>query len=199
MPPLVALPITSSKCRKTELITQGHVTTLPSLYHPQIHTVLLSATQPASISPHTPPPPHSQYIQPLSRVPTGIDLPTYLLPFLFSLPTITVRGRGVRGLCVIFRQGYLWREVSVKRASCVIFRQGCLWRESSVKRASCVQCQPTVSAVCDVIFLRDNGNDHCELLVVIMCCHHLIPNAFHPLLLVSLVEDCQMHCGITFL
>ena len=77
MPPLVPLPITSSKCRKTEIITQEHVTTLPSLYHPQIHTVLLSATQPASISPHTPPPPHSQYIQPLSRVPTSVNLPIY--------------------------------------------------------------------------------------------------------------------------
>ena len=86
MPPLVPplknvpwflLPKTSSKCRKTEIITQEHVTTIPSLYHPQIHTVLLSTTQPVSISPHTPPPPHSQYIQPLSRVPTGVNLPIY--------------------------------------------------------------------------------------------------------------------------
>ena len=39
----------------------------------------------------------------------------------------------------------------------------------------------------------------CELLVVIVCRDHLIQNAFHPLLLLSLVGDRQMHCGITFL
>ena len=38
-----------------QIITQEHVTTLSSLYHSQIHTVLLSATQPAS-SPHIHPP-----------------------------------------------------------------------------------------------------------------------------------------------
>jgi len=31
-----------------------------------------------------------------------------------------------------------------------------------------------VSAICDVIFLRENGNDHCDLLVVLMCNDHLI-------------------------
>ena len=30
----------------------------------------------------------------------------------------------------------------------------------------CVQCQPTVSAICDVIFLRDSGNHRCELWIV---------------------------------
>ena len=62
-----------------------------------VHTTLFSATQPVLISSHTPPT-HSQYIQPLSRVPTGVLLPTYTLPLLFSLPTNTVRGRG----CVEF-------------------------------------------------------------------------------------------------
>ena len=57
----------------------------------------LSRVPSASISPHTSPP-NSQYIQPLSRVPTSVDLPTYILPFLFSLPNNAVRGRGVRGV-----------------------------------------------------------------------------------------------------
>jgi len=45
----------------------------------------------------------------------------------------------------------------------VIFGQCYLWREASVKCALCVQCQPTVSAICDVIFLCDSDNHRCEL------------------------------------
>ena len=48
----------------------------------------------------------------------------------------------------------------------VILQQCYLWREASVNRALCVQCQQTLSAICDVIFLRDSGNQRCELLVV---------------------------------
>jgi len=72
----------------------------------------LSRVPSASISPHTPPP-HSQYIQPLSRVPTSVDLPTYILPFLFPLPTNTVRGRGVRGVVC-----YLWAMLSLAGGQC---------------------------------------------------------------------------------
>jgi len=60
----------------------------------------------------------------------------------------------------------------------VIFRQCYLWRETSVKRALCVQYQPTLSVICDVIFLRDSGNQRCEILVVILCRDHLIQNTF---------------------
>ena len=59
-----------------------------------IHTTSFSCPK-RPISPHKSPP-NSQYIQTPSRVPTGVDLPTYLLTFLFSLPTNSVRGRGVR-------------------------------------------------------------------------------------------------------
>jgi len=53
-----------------------------------------------------------------------------------------------------------------------------------------------LSAIVNVIFLRDSGNQRCELLVVIVRRDHLIQNAFHPLLLLSLVGDRHMHCGI---
>ena len=53
-------------------MTQEHVTTLPSLYHSQIHTVFLSATQPASISPHIPPT-HNTYILFLVSQPVSIS------------------------------------------------------------------------------------------------------------------------------
>ena len=97
----------------------SHLASISHIRFPlTIHTTLFSATQPRSphiylpqsicIHPHsrvpigvdllTYTPPHSQYIQPLSRVPTGVDLPTHTLPFLCSLPTNTVRGRGIRGV-----------------------------------------------------------------------------------------------------
>ena len=131
MPPLVPLPRTSSKCRETEIITQEHVTTLPQP-HPRVPS--------ASISSHTPLP-HSQYIQPLSRVPSArsphihplpihntysfhlVSQPASISPHTFylasspSLPTLCV-GVAFATLCVIFRQGYLWLEASVKRFLC---------------------------------------------------------------------------------
>jgi len=60
----------------------------------------------------------------------------------------------------------------------------------------CVRCQPTLSAVGNTIFLRDSGNQRCELLAVIVRRDHLIPIAFHPLHLLYLVADRHMHCGI---
>ena len=90
--------------------------------------------------------------------------------------------------------------MGVEFAALFVIIQPCyLWRETSVKRALCVQFQLTLSVIGNVIFLRDSGNRRCELLVVIVRRDHLIQNAFHPLLLLSLLGDRHMYCGITSL
>jgi len=66
--------------------------------HPTHSPYHLILRDPTSVNLLTYTPPHSQYIQSLSRVPTGVDLPTYILSLLFSFPTNTVGGRG----CVEF-------------------------------------------------------------------------------------------------
>ena len=67
--------------------------------HPTLKPYNLILRDPTGVDPLTyTPPPHSQYIHPLSRVPTSVDLLTYTLSLLFSSPTDTVRGRG----CVEF-------------------------------------------------------------------------------------------------
>jgi len=76
-----APPGTSSQKRlrnaaKTEIITQEQVTTLASLYYSQIHTVLLSATQPASISSY-PSPTHNTYSLILVSHPASISPHTH--------------------------------------------------------------------------------------------------------------------------
>jgi len=180
-------------------------------------------------SPHIPP--HSQYIHPLSCVPTGIDLPIYtshsqfippysprpnldlptyaskILTTLFScpkrvdlptyipspftihtasfscpkrvdLPTYTSPTHNTYNLflvsqpasisphtfCLSSSPSLLTLCVGVGFAALfVIFGQCDLWWETSVKCALCVQCQPTVSAICEVILLRDSDNHRCEL------------------------------------
>ena len=112
-------------------------------------------------------PPHSQYIQPLSRVPSALISPhtsppthnTYNL-FLVSQPAST----SSHTFCLSSSPSLLTLCVGVGFAALfVIFGQCYLWREASVKCALCVQCQPTVSDICDVIFLRDSDNHRCEL------------------------------------
>ena len=78
-PPWFLLPKTSSKYRKTEIITQEHVTTLPSLI--PTNTYSLTLRYPPGIDLPTYFPPHSQYIQPPSRVPSARS------PHIHPLPT----------------------------------------------------------------------------------------------------------------
>ena len=130
----------------------------PLTYTPPTHNtyILFLVSQPASIFPHSPPPTHNTYSLFLVSQLVSISPHTFCLSSSPSLLTLCV-GMEFAALFVCY-----------------------LWREASVKRTLSVQCQPTVSAICDVIFLCDNGNDHCELLVVILCRDHLIQNAFHP-------------------
>ena len=117
-PPSIKIHTASFSCPKaSNLLT----------YTPPTHnTYSLFVMSQRVQSPHIHPS-HSQYIQPLCRVPTGVDLPSYTLPFLFSLPTNTVCGRGIRGVV------------------CCLSEMLSLAGEASVKHALCVQCQPTLS------------------------------------------------------
>jgi len=81
--------------------------------------------------------------------------------------------------------------VSVKRALCVylyqyiyIYIRSCRQCQNAHYMLSvCVRCQLTLRAIGNIIFLRDSGNQRCELLAVIVRRDHLIQTAFHPLLL----------------
>jgi len=52
-----------------------------------------------------------------------------------------------------------------------------------------------VAIIGNIIFPRDSGKQRCDLLVVIMCCDHLIQTGF-TLSCSKLVGDHHMHCGI---
>jgi len=70
----------------------------PHIHPPQSKYIQPHSRVPTGVDLPTYTSPHSQYIQPLFRVLPGVDLLTYILPFLFSLPTNTVRGREICGV-----------------------------------------------------------------------------------------------------